>query len=220
MWCVGRITAEYRQRMYDLLALYARPYCETEPVVCLDEKSKQLLAQTRQPLAPRPGGQYAKEDYEYRRRGTRNIFVAVEPKGRYRLTQVTGRRTKSDFVAFVQHLVSKVYAIARTVHLVLDNLNTHFRQTFIDVLGSEPANQLLERVAFHYTPKHASWLNMAEIEIGIMNRQCTGQRLENEALLRSEVLAWETKRNQEKQGIDWTFSRQDADRKMSHHYVS
>jgi len=148
--------------MYDLLELYAMPYCEKEPVVCVDEKSKQLLQQTRTPIAARPG-KPMKEDYEYRRAGTRNIFMAVEPKGGQRQAEVTARRTKSDF------------------HLVMDNLNTHLRSSFEEILGDERAEQMLKRVKFHYTPKHASWLNMAEIEIGIMDRQCTGGRLTSEA---------------------------------------
>jgi hypothetical protein len=205
--------------MENLLALYARPYNPKEPVVCVDEKSKQLLAPTRTPLAAKPGV-VAKEDYEYRRAGTRNIFVAVEPKGGQRQTEVTARRTKADFVSFMGRLVEKVYAGAEKIHVVLDNLNTHFRQSFVQVLGAAPATALLSRVEFHYTPKHASWLNMAEIEIGIMDRQCTGQRLTNEAQLKSEVAAWEQRRNTEGKGIQWTFTQQEADKKLARHYVN
>lgn len=219
MWCVGRITAEYRKRMYGLLRIYARPYNAKEPVVCVDEKSKQLLRQTRSPLPLQPG-RCAKEDYEYKRAGTRNIFMAVEPQGGRRVVEVTARRAKSDFVSFVKHLVENVYASAATVHLVLDNLNTHFRKTFVDVLGKAAATVLLRRVTFHYTPKHASWLNMAEIEIGIMDRQCTGQRIATAELLQTEVQSWQQQRNAAKRGIEWTFTRQDADRKLSRHYVS
>lgn len=218
MWCIGRITAEYRQRMYALLGLYARPYDAAEPVLCLDEKSKQLLAQTRRPL-PAAAGQIAKEDYEYKRAGTRNLFVAVEPKGGHREVQVTHRRTKSDFVAFVRFLALEVYGQAHKIHLVLDNLNTHFRASFEEVLGLEAATAFLSRLEFHYTPKHASWLNMAEIEIGILDRQCTGCRIGDDARLRSEVLAWKQRRNQEGRQIHWKFTRQDADRKLSRHYV-
>lgn len=218
MWCIGRITAEYRERMYDLLELYARPYDPAEPVICLDEKSKQLLEQTRQPLSATPG-QIAKEDYEYRRAGTRNLFVAVEPKAGHREVEVTRRRTKPDFVTFVQYLASEVYAQARKIHLVLDNLNTHFRAAFEQVMGSEAAAVFLARLEFHYTPKHASWLNMAEIEIGILDRQCTGRRIGDETRLCAEVLAWEQQRNQERCRIDWKFTRQDADQKLSRHYV-
>lgn len=218
MWCVGRITAEYRKRMYGLLRIYARPYNAKAPVVCVDEKSKQLLRQTRSPLLLQPG-RCAKEDYEYKRAGTRNLFMAVEPKGGRRVVEVTARRAKPDFVWFVKHLVENVYAAATTVHLVLDNLNTHFRKTFVDVLGSRAATVLLRRVKFHYTPKHASWLNMAEIEIGIMDRQCTGQRIATAELLQAEVQSWQQHRNAARRGIEWTFTRQDADRKLSRHYV-
>lgn len=219
MWRIGRITAEYRDRMYELLGIYARPYNAQEPVVCVDEKSKQLLRQTRSPMALQPG-RCRKEDYEYKRAGKRNIFVAVEPKGKRRFTEVTVRRKKADFVSFVQNLVEKIYATAHTVHLVLDNLNTHFRQTFVDVLGETAAAPLLQRVQFHYTPKHASWLNMAEIEIGVMDRQCTGQRIATADLLEAEIQHWQQQRNTEGRGIEWKFTRQDADRTLCRHYVS
>ena len=219
MWCIGNITAEYRARMDELLALYARPYRAQEPVVCVDEKSKQLLQQLRPALAARPG-RIAKEDYEYHRAGTRSIFLAVEPKGLHREVAVTVRRTKPDFVGFVQRLVEEVYAQARKIHIVLDNLNTPFRASFVEVLGGRVAHRLLRWVQFHYTPKHASWLNMAEIEIGIMERQCTNQRIGTEALLRSGVTQWQRRRNRAACGIKWKFTRQDADRKLSRHYVT
>jgi hypothetical protein len=219
MWCIGRITAEYRERMYDVLALYAKPYDPQEPVICLDEKSKQLLEQTRPPLAVRPG-QIAREDYEYRRAGTRNLFVAVEPKAGRRAVAVTQRRTKPDFVGFVQCLVNGAYATARTIHWVLDNLNTHFRGSFEQVLGGDVARQFLVRIAFHYTPKHASWLNMAEMEIGILDRQCLGRRIGSERRLKTEVEAWEQRRNEARCRIEWTFTRQDADQKLARHYVT
>jgi hypothetical protein len=148
---------------------------DKEPVVCVDEKSKQLLRDTRAPLPGQPGA-LTKIDYEYSRAGTRNLFVAVKPKGGRRTVVVTDRRTKSEFVVFVQHLLNHVYAKARRIHLVLDNLNTHFRVCFEEVLGVKAARKLLRRVVFHYTPKHASWLNMAEIEIGILDRQCLDRR--------------------------------------------
>ena len=219
MWCIGKITAEYRQRMYDLLALYAKAYQAEEPVVCVDEKSKQLLEQTRQPLAGKAGS-VAKEDYEYKRAGTRNLFVAVEPKGCHREVEVTARRTKSDFVKLVGRLVETVYVKTQKIHLVLDNLNTHFRGSFVEVLGPKKAQLLLERVEFHYSPKHASWLNMAEIEIGILERQCTDRRMSNEAMLQAEVSAWQNRRNEAGAGIEWKFTRQDADQKLARHYVS
>lgn len=219
MWCIGRLTEEYRSRMYGLLDLYARPYLEREPVVCIDEKSKQMLKHTRTPLPPKPGVP-AKQDYEYKRAGTCNLFVAVEPKGERRIVEVTARRTKVDFVNFVCRLLGEVYARARKVHLVLDNLNTHFRASFEEVLGHKAATALLRRIEFHYTPKHASWLNMAEIEIGILERQCLGRRLKDRATITLEVAAWQQRRNTDHCGIVWSFTRQDADRKLWRHYVS
>lgn len=218
MWCIGKISAEYRQRMEALCDLYGRPYDEQEPVVCLDEKSKQLLRSSRSDLPAGPG-QVAKQDYEYRRKGTCNLFVAVEPKGGHRQVAVTSRRTKLDFVQFVCGLMNTVYAGVRKLHLVVDNLNTHFASSFEAVLGAEAAGPILARLDFHHTPKHASWLNMAELEIGILEKQCTGRRLDNPELLASEVAAWQEQRNREKRGIQWKFTRQDADRKLGRHYV-
>lgn len=205
--------------MDDLLALYAKPYDPQEPVICMDEKSKQLLEQTR-PLLPARPGQLAREDYEYRRAGTRNLFVAVEPKGGRRAVGGTQRRTKPDFVGFVQGLVNGVYATARTIPFVLDNLNTHFRGAFEQVLGVDVARQFLARIEFHYPPKHASWLNRAEIEIGILDRQCLGRRLGSEPRLKAEVGAWEQRRNAAGCRIEWPFTRQDADQKLARHYVT
>ncbi len=219
MWCIGSLTEEYRERMYDLLDLYTRPFRPGEPVVCLDEKSKQLLEEPRAPLPIRPGTP-ARQDYEYIRGGTCNLFVAVEPKGGRRTVSVTNRRAKPDFVAFVRHLLEDVYATAGRVHLVLDNLNTHFRKCFEDVLGIKKARALLRRAVFHYTPKHASWLNMAEIEIGILDRQCLDRRLPNRAALVAEVNAWQLRRNTDQRSIAWSFTRQDADEKMAKHYVA
>lgn len=219
MWCIGALTEEYRQRMYDVLELYARPYRAQEPVICIDEKSKQLIRDSRVPLPMKPGAT-AKYDYEYVREGTCNVFVAVEPKGGRRVLEVTERRTTPDFVGFVRQLLERTYGSAHKVHLVLDNLNTHFRSCFDDVLGRSAARALLRRVQFHYTPKHASWLNMAEIEISILERQCLGRRLMDRDTARREVHAWQRQRNAERRRIDWTFTRQDADRKLGCHYVS
>ena len=219
MWCIGALTEEYRQRMYDVLELYARPYCSQEPVICIDEKSKQLIRDSRRPLPMKPGAP-AKYDYEYVRAGTCNVFVAVEPKGGRRVAKVTERRTKPEFVSFVRQLLERTYASARKVHVVLDKLNTHFRSCFEEVLGRAAALALLRRVQFHHTPKHASWLNMAEIEISIMERQCLGRRLIDQATARREIHAWQRQRNAERRGIDWTFTRCDADRRLARHYVS
>ncbi len=219
MWCIGALTEDYRCRMYALLELYARPVSRTEPVICIDEKSLQLIGHSRKPL-PMTSHRPTKQDYEYERNGTTNLFVAVEPKGGKRIVSVTAHRGKNDFVAFIDGLLTGAYAKARRVHLVLDNLNTHFRKCFDDVLGTRAAAKLLRHVQFPYTPKHASWLNMAEIEIGILSRQCLDRRIVSRALLQSEVDAWQDARNAEQRTIEWNFTRQDADRKLGRHYVS
>jgi len=218
MWCIGALTDEYRCRMYSLLELYARPLSRSEPVICIDEKSLQLIGHSRAPL-PITLYSPAKHDYEYTRNGTTNLFVAVEPKAGQRIVSVTDHRGKVDFVAFIQELLVGAYAQARRVHLVLDNLNTHFKKCFDDVLGERAAAKLLRRVEFHHTPKHASWLNMAEIEIGILSRQCLDRRVASQQLLRSEVDAWQQARNAQQRTIEWKFTRQDADRKLSRHNV-
>lgn len=219
MWCIGELTLQYRARMYELLDLYARPFDPREPVICIDEKSLQLLGHSRAPLPMAPGVP-AKIDYEYVRGGTVNLFVAVEPQAGHREVSVTHQRGKADFVAFVISLLSGTYATARRVHLVLDNLNIHFRKCFEDVLGRRATDKLLRRVQFHYTPKHASWLNMAEIEIGILNRQCLDRRLPDQKTLRQQVARWQRARNADGATIEWSFTRQDADLKMGRHYVS
>lgn len=219
MWCIGKITAQYRQRMYDVLDLYQRTYNRDEPVVCVDEKSKQLLASVRCDLALK-AGQPTKVDYEYERKGTRNLFVAVEPLAGWRQVKVTLQRKKADFVQFIRQLLQGRYRRAKRVHLVLDNLNIHFAKVFVDVLGAKRAEKLLKRIVFHYTPTHASWLNMAEIEIGILDKQCLKGRIATQEKLVTQVAAWQKQRNQQRKTIDWTFTRQDADKKLGKHYVA
>lgn len=219
MWCVGVLDAQYRKRMYGLLALYARARRDDQPVVCVDEKSTQVLAHSRAPMPMRCGAP-AREDYEYVRRGTCNLFVAVEPNAGQRTVAITERRGKTDFVAFIRHLIDNVYRTASCIHLVLDNLNIHMRKSFEDVLGKAAASRLLRRVRFHYTPKHASWLNMAEIEIGVLTRQCLDRRFAERGALACEVDAWQRQRNRERTPIRWTFTRQDADRRLGRHYVA
>lgn len=218
MWCIGELTEEYRSRMYALLELYAQPMSQAEPVICIDEKSLQLIGHRHAPL-PMQSRSPEKVDDEYVRHGTTNLFVAVEPKAGKRTVSVTERRGKADFVAFVGDLLTHTYAKARRVHLVLDNLNIHFRKCFDDVLGKRAATKLLRRVQFHYTPKHASWLNMAEIEIGVLSRQCLDRRVESQHRLQCEVDAWQQARNAAQQTIEWKFTRQEADQKLGRHYV-
>jgi DDE superfamily endonuclease len=212
------LTEEYRSRMYALLASYARPISNTEPVICIDEKGLQLIGHSRAPLPMDPRSP-EEVDYEYVRKGTTHLFVAVEPRAGQRIVSVTEHRGKADFVAFVGDLLTNAYAKARRVHLVLDNLNIHLRKCFDDVPGKRAATQLLRRVQFHYTPKHASWLNMAEIEIGILSRQCLDRRIASWQLLQNEVDAWQQARNAAQRTIEWKFIRQDADQKLGRQYV-
>lgn len=219
MWCIQEITPEYRKRMYQLLDLYKMTYDPKRPVICMDEKSKQLLADSRSPI-PAKAGSPEKYDYEYKRKGTCNIFVAVVPKAAKRIVKVTDTRTKADFASFVEYLLTRHYSKADYIQLVVDNLNTHFESSFYETMDKRKAGRLLKRIKFIYTPKHASWLNMAEIEIYIMDRQCTGGRIKSKEELNTEVQYWCKKRNQEKCDIEWKFTRQNADKKLSKHYVS
>jgi len=215
MWCIGEMTPEYVERMHNLLDLYAEPYNPKKPMVCLDEKSKQLLGHTKEPLR----GKIVREDYHYRRNGTRNIFLAVEPKGGKRYTEVTKRRTKQDFARFVRRLVDEFYPEAETIRLVMDNLNTHNKSSFYETFSKKEAERVLKKLEFHYTPKHASWLNMAEIEIGVMDRQCLNRRIPDEAALKRQVAVWQGLRNYKKAKIKWTFTKEKADEKMSKYYI-
>lgn len=216
MWCIGKMTAEYRERMYDLLFLYLEPYNPKRPVVCFDEKSKQLLGQAKEPLY----GKVTREDYHYVRNGTRNILMAVEPKGGKRYTEVTRTRKKTDFAHFIRRLVYDQYPEAEIIRLVVDNLNTHNESSFYETFSKEEAKRIADKIEFHYTPKHASWLNMAEIEIGVMEKQCLKGRISDEATLKNKVLAWQERRNRLKAKIKWTFTKQKADRKLKKYYIA
>jgi hypothetical protein len=219
MWCIQAITEEYRARMYRLLKLYQQGYNPNEPLVCMDEKSKQLLEDSRQPIKAKPG-KLEKYDYEYKRKGTCNIFLAVAPKAGMRIVKVTDTRTKEDFAYFIEDLVEKHFRKTNYIQLVLDNLNTHFEGSLVETFGKRKATRLLKKVKFIYTPKHGSWLNMAEIEINIMDRQCTGGRIESKERLTSDVMIWSKERNEKQCDIEWKFTKQDADKKLSKHYVA
>lgn len=203
--------------MEHLLTLYARPYDEAYPVVCFDEKSYQLLADSRQglPLQPRHP---RRADYEYRRRGTRNLFMMVEPLAGRRHVLLTKRRTKADFAHALRYLVDVLYPNAKCIELVLDNLNTHTYRALLETFGILEANRVMRRVCFHYTPVHASWLNMAEIEIGILSRQCLRRHLPSEQMLGSELAAWQSFRNAHSAKIHWSFSLKDARRVFAQSY--
>jgi len=217
MWCIQEITPEYRERMYDILDLYALNYNSQQPVICIDEKPKQLLDNKREPLKMQPG-KPEKYDYEYKRCGTANVFVAVEPLFGQRITQVTSHRTKKDFAQFMQVVLTH-YPHAQKIHVVADNLNTHNNTSFTENLLQEDATQLSNKIVWHYTPKHASWLNMAETEIAVMDAQCTGKRIKNKDMLTTQIRAWTTQRNIEKRMIKWTFTKQQADKKLSKYYT-
>lgn len=204
--------------MYNILDLYQKPYDSRNPVIGLDEKPKQLLDDKRKSIPMVPGHR-ERYDYEYVRRGNANIFMAVEFKAGKRTTRVTSRRTKRDFAKFVRHLVDRVYPDAEQLHIVLDNLNTHNESSFIEMYGPEEAKRILRKIEFHYTPVHASWLNVAEIEIGVMDTECTRRRIPDKETLRQEVMAWERKRNERKMKIDWKFTKKKADKKLSQYYV-
>ena len=219
MWCIQEITEEYRTRMYRLLELYKEPYDPLQPVLCMDEKSKQLLEDSRKPIKARPG-KLEKYDYEYKRNGTCNIFVAVVPKGGIHIVKITDRRTKEDFAYFIEDLVEKHFPEVKFIQVVLDNLNTHFEGSLIETFGKRKTKRLLKKIRFIYTPKHGSWLNMAETEINMMDRDCTGGRIESKEKLMAEVLIWSKDRNEERKTIEWTFTKQEADEKLSKHYVS
>jgi len=215
MWCVPKLTPEYIERMESVLDLYAKPYNEEEPVVCIDEKSKQLLQNVRSSILASEHA-FRKADYEYKRNGTRNIFCAVEPKGGKRRVAVTKRRTKADFAQFVRDLVDTDYARARKVHVVCDNLNTHFPASFRETFGKTEADRILSRIEFHYTPKHASWLDMAEIELSILSRTAIKGRIPDEARLIERTKRFQESRNARRATINWTFTKADARRALKY----
>jgi hypothetical protein len=218
MWCIAVITPEYRKRMYDLLNLYACKYNKLYPVICVDEKSKQLLEDVRRVIPMKPGS-LAKYDGEYKRMGTQNIFVAVEPLAGKRYIKVTNQRKKTDFAQFIKELLS-LYPNAEKIRLVADNLNTHFEKSFHETFDKKEASILLEKIEFHYTPKHGSWLNMAEIEINVMDKECLDRRIGQKDILEKEIDSWAKQRNKDKAKIKWTFTKKKADKKLSKYYVA
>jgi len=216
MWCVPKLDAEYIQRMEHLCDLYARPYNPEEPVVCFDEKPKQLIADSRLPL-PAKEGCLAKIDYEYKRNGKRNIFVAVEPLAGFRDIAVTKRRTAQDFARRIKQIIGlSNYQNAKTIHFVLDNLNTHFEKSFTQTFTKKETKVIMSKIKFHYTPKHASWLNMAEMEIGILDRESIGGRIDNEEKLVKYINIYRQARNAQKARITWKFTKEKAQEKFKY----
>lgn len=219
MWCIPELTPEFIARMEQLLALYAKPYNPKEPIVCFDEKSKELREDTR-PVQTTRQRKVRRRDYEYRRNGTANIFVSVEPKGGYRSVRATKRRTRADFAKELRRIVLLPrYEHAKRIHFVLDNLNTHNEQSLRETFGDDETHQLMKKVKFHYTPKHASWLNMAEIEIGVMSRQAISGRIPTGVKLREQLAAWKTRRNRMQATITWKFTKNRARKKFKYKFA-
>lgn len=205
--------------MEDVLEVYQRPYNPRRPQVCLDEASKQLIGETRGVIPAAPGRE-AREDYEYVRNGTANLFMMFEPLAGRRHVRVTERRTKKDFAEAIKELVDERYPDAEKIVLVMDNLNTHTPASLYEAFEPAEAKRLADKLEIHYSPKHGSWLDMAEIEIGILSRQCLNRRLENIEQLRTEVAAWERDRNQRSVNVDWRFRTADARIKLKRLYPS
>jgi DDE superfamily endonuclease len=205
--------------MEDVLAVYQRPRDPRRPLVCMDEASKQLVKETRPPQPARPG-QPARYDAEYERAGVRNLFLAVAPLDGWRQVQVTEQRTRTDWATFMRAVADTIYPTAEQIVLVLDNLNTHGPASFYEAYPPAEARRLTERFEFHYTPKHGSWLNMAEIELSVLSRQCLDRRIPDSPTLAAEVAAWVQHRNQASATIDWQFTTADARIKLKHLYPS
>jgi len=205
--------------MEDVLEVYQRPYNPKRPQVCLDEASKQLIAETRLPVAAAPG-RASRVDYEYVRNGTVNLFMMFEPLAGRRHVRMTDRRTKKDFAEAIKELSDERYPDAEKIVLVMDNLNTHSPASLYEAFEPSEARRLAEKLEVHYTPKHGSWLDMAEIELGIMNRQCLNRRLNDAVTLRREVAAWENDRNQRSTKVNWRFTTADARVKLRRLYPS
>ena len=211
------MSAEFVAHMEEVLDLYAEPYDPQRPVVCFDETSTQLLADTRPPLLAQPG-RPARQDYEYRREGTRNLFLACEPLAGWRQVAVTERRTMQDFAQQMRWLVDEAYPEIPVVRVVLDNLNTHRVASLYETFPAQEARRIAKRLEFHYTPKHGSWLNMAEIEFSVLVRSCLRQRLPDAESLQREVGASVQERNAAQITINWRFKTQDARTKLHRLY--
>jgi len=217
MWCVPKIDGEYVARMEDVLDLYAEPSDPQHPVVCFDESPVQLIGETRPPLPATPG-QIERVDYEYRRCGTVNLFVVLDAHRPWRRVKVTDRRTNQDFAHCMRELVDVDYPAAPTIRVVMDNLSTHSAGAIYDTFPAPEARRILKRLEFHHTPKHASWLNMVEIEIGVLRSQCLDRRIDDKDTIIAEVAAWEQRRNVEGAQINWMFTTEKAREKLRKAY--
>jgi hypothetical protein len=209
--------ADFVCAMEDVLEVYTRPYDAQRPVVCLDEASKQLVADVTPPLPMQPGHP-ARQDYEYERCGTANLFMVFEPLAGQRHVTVTDQRTNADLAVVLREVADGTYADADKIVLVMDNLNTHKLAVLYQVYPPEEARRLYERFEVHHTPKHASWLNMAETELSVLGRQCLDRRIAHQRLLKREVAAWERKRNRAQMRVDWQFTTAAARIKLKRLY--
>jgi hypothetical protein len=219
-WCIPTHTdAEFVFHMEDVLSVYMRPSDPKRPQLCMDEVNTQLLADTRDPLPIKPG-EPKREDYEYVREGVCNIFLACEPLTGLRYTMVAARRTKQEWAQFIRTLSDEYYPEAEKIVLVMDNLNTHTLAALYEVFPIAEARRLAQRFEVHYTPKHASWLNMAEIELSGLDRQCLSQRLASLEMAKLQVAAWTSRRNRAQTRINWRFTADDASIKLKHLYPS
>ena len=205
--------------MEDVLEVYKRPYDPQRPMVCLDETSKQLIGEMRTSVAAAPG-QVAHQDYEYVRHGVANLFMIFEPLAGQRDVQVTDRRTKKDYAQCLRNISDEMYPDAATIVLVQDNLNTHCPASLYEAFEPIEAKRLADRFEWHYTPKHGSWLNMAEIELSILGRQCLSQRIDNVDDLRRQTIAWQAQRDTARTKVNWQFTTADARIKLKRLYPS
>jgi transposase len=217
MWCIGQIDGNYVARMEDVLDLYAEPPDPQRPVVCFDESPMQLIAETRQPIPAAPG-QLERHDYEYRRNGTVNLFVFFDRHRGWRKVKVSDQRAAGDFAQCMRDLVDIHYPGAECIRVVLDNLSTHSAGSLYETFSAPQAHRILDKIEFHFTPKHASWLNMVEIEIGVLRTQCLDRRIDNRDRLVSEIAAWERQRNRARASINWMFSLEGARNKLAKRY--
>ncbi len=217
MWCIPRIDADYVARMEDVLDLYAEAPDPKRPVVCFDESPIQLIGEVRQPIPPKPG-RIERYDCEYRRNGTANLFVFVDVNRPWRKVKVTERRAAEDFAACMRELTDVHYPKAERIRVVLDNLSTHSVGALYQTFPADEARRVLRRLEFHYVPKHASWLNMVEIEIGVLARQCLDRRIDSYTRLVAETAAWQKQRNAARARIKWMFTTDKARAKMGRAY--
>ena len=217
MWCVGQMDAAYIVQMEHIPDVYAEPSCPEVPLVNVDEATKQLVGEVQAGTSMTPG-QVSKVDYEYERKGVANIYLCFDQHRGWRHAKATHTRKAVDFAELMRELVDVHYPAAECVRVVLDNLNTHQPASLYRAFPAPEARRLLRKLEFHYTPKHASWLNMVEIEIGNMNRQCLDRRIDSMDLLESELAAWETRRNRERASINWMFDVDKARTKLHRAY--